>query len=445
MIEQRFGDQKAEVLREQQTALDGLSQNPNWVRSLPRLRSVLQLFGEEYRKVKEITVSDAPAMNRMGPDQLASLNDRQRKAYYQSACSEELQRHRITATNAIADAMLTEIEKRTRMLDAMIATLRTTQSRWESDHTDAPEMQGRLTQEHPYRHNVFDQSAIPDPNAIDAVDTAISPSEADRVLKVGLEHMAAALAGDERTARETANREAANIMENMIAAYHQALDEMRLLEVLQLVYPGDKAQQQAALGNHMRWMATSARSTLRHDPSLWGDQGARQLEIRAHLAVDYEDERERQMVETARAATGGFGERSPGYVPPGELMQSNDHARLQLLYSHHGISLSSIPFLSDAAGGCVKSLKDRQAMWDRQGGLPVFSCQVMQDLVLTPGIFFDPVMSPGGAGASLPMPDPYAQNAPDLYASQGVPGLPVPPVPSQGRNLVERIERRSRS
>ena len=68
-------------------------------------------------------------MQRWGPDQLASENERKRKAYYQQASAEELQRHRITATNAVSDVMMEEIGKRLRMLDVMSNTLRFTQQR----------------------------------------------------------------------------------------------------------------------------------------------------------------------------------------------------------------------------------------------------------------------------------------------------------------------------
>jgi len=308
----------------------------------------------------------------------------------------------------------------------------------------------------------------------------VSEGEATRILQTAVSHMADALPTDERHARDTANREANDIMGNMMTAYHQRLDEMRLLEVLQLVYPGNRAEQDGALANHMRWMASTARSTLRHDPSLWGDQAHRQLEVRAHLAIDYEDERERQEVERARQSVGGFGERGPGYVPPGELVQSNDRARLQLLFSHHGISISAVPFLADAAGGCVKSLKDRQRIWETQGGIPVFTCDVMQELVLRPGMFFDPLYEKamGGAtaqtaggpsylsaqGSGSPIPPHIAPVSPDTgvygdgspgnyssspYATTGGPGLPPAPsgqpFPTQPRNLVDRVERRARS
>ncbi len=468
VVEQRFMEQKDEAIREQMAVLDSVMQNPNWTRSLGRLKTVLDLFAEEYKKVKELTFASSPAMTRMSTDQMAQMNDRQRKAYYGQACSEELQRHRITATNAVADAMIQEIEKRSGMLETMIKTLRVTQQKWEADHSVSPEMEGRLTQEHPYRHNVFDRSAIPDPSVINELDTAVSNSEADRVLRTAIEHMAQALGGEERMARQVAAREAENIMENITVAYHNALDEMRLLDVIQLVFPGDRQQQEAVLANHMRWLATSARSTLAHDPSLWGDQAHRQLEVRAHIAIDYEDERERQMVERARASTGGFGERGPGYVPPGELLQSNERARLQLLYSHHGISLVSIPFLSDAAGGCVKALKDRQQLWTFQGGIPVFSCDAMQDLVLRPGAFFDPAYEKtmrGGAGApatSMPSTGAYGDDiSAGAYGQSGNTGVygtpstgygapPPPPTASgtvvtQPRNLVDRVERRARN
>ena len=467
VIEQHFNEQKDEALREQQAALDALVQNPNWIRTLPRLKSVLALFADEYKKVKELTFASAPSMSRWGPDQLAAENERKRKAYYQQACSEELQRHRITATNAVADTMIQEIEKRVRMVDVMLASLGTTQRKWEADHSESPEMQGRLTQEHPYRHNVFDQSAIPDPHAIDALDTAVSPAEADRVLKTAMEHMSAALTSDERSARDTATREASDMMTNMISAYHHALDEMRLLEVIQLVAPTDRAQQEAILANHMRWMATSARATLSHDPSLWGDQGHRQLEVRAHIAIDYEDEHERQSVERARQSAGGFGGRGPGYVPPGEIVQSNEHARLQLLFSHHGVSLSAIPFISDAAGGCVKALKDRQRIWEVQGGIPVFTCDVLQDLVLRPGAFFDPAYekaTTGGGVPSIPPPpsvtgdDDLAPSAYDQGNTYGQGSVYGPgstagstaygsaaPAPTQPRNLLDRVERRTRN
>ncbi len=426
VVEQRFQEQKDEALKEQLSALDGVFQNGVWASSLPRMKAVLELFEEEYKKVKELTFASGAMMNRVSPDQMAAMNDRQRKAYYGQACSEELQRHRIVASNAVADTLIQELEKRIRMVDVMLTTLRYTQQRWEADHSESPEMRGQLTQEHPYRHNVFDPAAIPDPNAINELDTAVTTSEADRILKSALERMAGALGSDERSARETAGREATAMMDNMIAAYHRALDEMRLLEVIQLVYPKDRAQQEAALANHMRWMATTSRSTLRHDPSLWGDQAHRQLEVRAHLAVDYEDERERQSVERARQSTGGFGGRGVGYVPPGELLQSNDRARLQLLFSHHGVSLSAVPFLSDAAGGCVKSLKDRQKIWEMQGGIPVFSSNVMQDLVLRPGAFFDPAYEKAmqGGASAVPAPAPtmtgYGDDlAPGAYGQPG--------------------------
>lgn len=494
VVEQRFNDQKDEAMKEQVAALDGVTHNPTWTSSLPRLKAVLQLFADEYKKVKELTFASSPSMSRMGPDQLQALNERQRKAYYQQACSEELQRHRITATNAVADTMIQELEKRIRMVDVMLASLGTTQRKWEADHSEAPEMQGRLTQEHPYRHNVFDPSAIPDPQAINQLDTAVSAAEADRVLKTAMEHMAAALTSDERSARDTANREANDMMTNMITAYHRALDDMRLLEVIQLVYPSDRAAQDATLTNHMRWMATSARSTLAHDPSLWGDQAHRQLEVRAHIAIDYEDERERQIVERARQSVGGFGGRGPGYVPPGEIVQSNENARLQLLYSHHGISLSAVPFLADAAGGCVKSLRDREKIWETQGGIPVFTCDVLQDLVLRPGAFFDPAYEKAATGSastsqSTPPPPPslnddlppsaydqgntYGANpygpptTPSTYGATGTPStyggtgsvyggtgssyaggvnMPAPaPAITQPRNLLDRVERRKRN
>ncbi|MBA3827019.1 MAG: hypothetical protein H0X24_24390, partial [Ktedonobacterales bacterium] len=159
VVEQRFNEQKDEAVRDQLAALDALPQNANWVRSLPRLRDVLALFADEYKKVKELTFASGASMSRTSADQLAAMNDRQRKAYYQQATSEELQRHRITATNAVADTMIAEIDKRLRMVDVMTASLGTTQRKWEADHSEAPEMQGRLTQEHPYRHNVFDPTA----------------------------------------------------------------------------------------------------------------------------------------------------------------------------------------------------------------------------------------------------------------------------------------------
>jgi hypothetical protein len=452
VIEQHFNEQKDDAIRDQMAALDALTQNPNWIRSLPRLKAVLQLFEDEYKKVKDLTFASAPVMSRWGPDQLAAENERKRKAYYQQACSEELQRHRITATNAVADTMMSEIEKRIRMVDVMTVSLNTTQRKWESDHIDSPEMQGRLTQEHPYRHNVFDQQAIPDPNAINALDTAVSSAEADRVLKTAMEHMGAVLTSDEQVARKTATSEANEMMTNMIAAYHRALDEMRLLEVLQLVYPGERAEQETTLTNHMRWMATSARSTLRHDPSLWGDQGHRQLEVRAHIAIDYEDERERQSVERSRQAVGGFGERGPGYVPPGEIVPSNERARLQLLYSHHGISLSAVPFLSDAAGGCVKALRERQRIWEVQGGIPVFTCDTMQDLVLSPTAFFDPAYEKVTTTTpSQVMPNVGGDVAPSDYSQSGVYSqggqysTTSSSAPTQPRNLLDRVERRTRN
>jgi hypothetical protein len=502
VVEQRFQEQKDDALREQMAALNATLQNPTWTSTLPRLRAVLDLHVEEYKKVKDLTFASGQVMTRMGPDQMAAMNDRQRKAYYGTACHEELERHRITASHAVADTMIAELEKRIRMVDTMLQTLRNTQHRWEADHNESPEMMGQLTQEHPYRHNVFDRAAIPNPQAIDALDTAVTSSEADRILKMMMVNLAGALTGDERMARDTAAREASQMMDNMTVAYHRALDEMRLLEVLQLVYPSDKPAQEQALGNHMRWMSITSRSTLRHDPSLWGDQAHRQLEVRAHLAIDYEDERERQTVERARQSVNGFGERSVGYVPPGELLQSNDRARLQLLFSHHGISLSAVPFLSDAAGGCVKSLKDRQKIWETQGGIPVFANDVMQDLVLRPGAFFDPAFEkamhgsvaapattavgygamPGSATYNGDVaPGAYGQPMPGAPASQPVPGtMPPPPAPmtatpgygSQAygnpgqtygaqmygtpppppappitgpRNLVDRVERRARN
>jgi hypothetical protein len=181
------------------------------------------------------------------------------------------------------------------------------------------------------------------------------------------------------------------------------------------------------------------------------------------------------------------------------LVQSNERARLQLLFSHHGISLSAIPFLSDAAGGCVKSLKDRQQIWQFQGGIPVFSCDVMQDLVLRPGAFFDPAYEKamrGGASAGAPAPampptggygddvspgaysqpgyvpsgsqtgygqpgntGVYGQPQVDAYGmpsqaygapSQGYGSPPPPPtmpstVVTAPRNLVDRVERRARN
>ncbi len=454
VVEQAFTEQRDEAIRDQKAALDQLAQNPNWARSLGRLKAAMLLFADEYKKVKELTFASAPSMQRWGPDMLAAENERKRKAYYQQACSEELQQHRINSTNAVADTMIEDIEKRVRMIDVMLATLRYTQQRWEAEHFESPEMQGMLTQEHPYRHNVFDHSAIPDPAAINELDTAVTTSEADRIMKDVMAHMAAALTGDERDARDTATTEANQLMQSMTLAYQQKLNDMRLIEAIAVVYPKDRAQQEAALGNHMRWMATSARSTLRHDPSLWGDQAHRQLEVRAHLAVDYENESERQMVERARTSVGGFGGRDVGYVPPGELNPSNDHTRLQLLFSHHGISLSAIPYLADAAGGCVKALKDRQKIWETQGGIPVFSCDVLQDLVLRPGAFFDPAFdkatnaaAAAAAGSTTVGSQPQAY---DMYAdlpagsSVGV-GAPPPPPITAPRNLVDRVERRQRN
>jgi hypothetical protein len=230
-------------------------------------------------------------------------------------------------------------------------------------------------------------------------------------------------------------------MTNITVAYHRALDQMRFLEVIQVVFPKERDRQETTLVNHMRWMSSTARSTLRHDPSLWGDQAHRQLEVRAHIAIDYEDERERQGVERARQAVGGFGERGPGYVPPGEILYTNDRARLQMLFSHHGVSLSAIPFLADAAGGCVKSLKDRQQIWESQGGIPVFTSNVLQDLVLRPGAFFDPAYAKASGSASpshVTTGSPYSDVMPGANAPTG--SLPTHP-----RNLVERVERRTRN
>lgn len=413
VVEHTFGEQRDAAIAEQRTALNALCQNANYTRTLGRLRSSLTIFAEEYKKVKELTFAGSQSMQRWGSDQLATENERKRKAYYQQACAEEFQRHRITATNGIADAMLEEVEKRLRMVDTMLMALRYTQQRWEADHSESPEMHGALTQEHPYRHNVFEPKSIPEPNAIDELDTAVSNAEAERVLKTAMEHLATTLMGEEREAREAAMHEANEIMANITTAYHQRLDQMRLLEVIQVAYPKNRELQETALANHMHWMSSTARSTLRHDPSLWGDQATRQLEVRAHIAIDYADERERQWVERARQSVGGFGERGPGYVPPGEVLYSSDRARIQFLFSHHGVSLSAIPFLADAAGGCVKSLKDRQQIWELQGGIPVFTCNILQDLVLKPDAFFDP-------------------------AHVKSPGTPT-------RNLVDRVERRAKS
>jgi hypothetical protein len=444
VIEQAFAEQRQQALNDQIAALDSMCANPSWARSLPRLEAALNIWAEEYRKVKELTVSSGPSMSRMGPDQLAADNERKRKAYYQQACAEELQRHRITQTNAIADAMLEEIAKRQRMLNTMLATLNFTQQRWEAEHAESPEMRGQLTQEHPYRHNVFDHTAI-EPGAINLLDTAVTDAEAELILKRGTEHMAAALSGPETAARETAGREAVALMDAMMVAYEQRLGELRLLQAIQMVYPKDRVKQEAALANHMRWMSDTARATLRHDPSLWGDQASRQLEVRAHLAVDYEDERERQWVERARQSVGGFGERGPGYVPSGEILPSNDPFRLDMLFSHHGISITAIPYLSDAAGGCVKSLRDRLAMWQNQGGIPVFSCDALQELVTRPGIFFDPADRMAASGTT-----PGAKGADGSY---GYPtyGYDIPAggssvtVSPNARNLIDRVERRAHS
>jgi|GEM_PF-4203623 len=442
VVEHAFAEQRDNTLRDQFVALDALNQNPSWAKSLGRLKATLKIFAEEYTKVKELTFASTPSMQRWGPDQLATENERKRKAYYQQACAEELQRHRITATNAVADTMLEEIEKRLRMIDVMMVTLTYTQQRWEAEHYESPEMRGMLTQEHPYRHNVFDHSAIPEQDAINELDTAVTQSEADRILKTATERMAAALSGEERDAREAAASEAREIMSNMTATYQQRLGEMRLLQAIQIAYPREREKQETALANHMRWMASTARSTLRHDPSLWGDQAHRQLEVRAHIAVDYDEERERQWVERARQSVGGFGERGPGYVPPGEIVQSNDPARLQLLFSHHGVSLSAIPFLADAAGGCVKSLKDRQRIWESQGGIPVFTCDAMQELVMRPGMFFDPAYEKGLSSQNNGSGSVSATRADD--AMPGV-GYASTPPPSQPRNLVDRVERRTRN
>ncbi len=439
VIEQAFGEQRDNAILQQVTALDNMCQNPNWARSLPRLEAALNLWAEEYRKVKELTYAGQPVMSRWGPDQLAAENERKRKAYYQQACSEELQRHRITQTNAIADRMLEEIAKRTRMIGVMLATLGYIQQRWNAEHVESPEMSGRLTQEHPYRHNVFDPDAIPDPTAINKLDTAVSEGEAQLIMKHATERMAAALKTNETVARETATRETNAMMDEMIVAYGNRLGEMRLLQAIKLVYPTDRASQDTAITNHMRWMAATARSTLRHDPSLWGDQAYRQLEVRAHLAVDYEDERERQWVERARQSVGGFGERGPGYVPPGELLPSNDPYRLQLLFSHHGISLSAIPYLADASGGCVKSLRDRLAMWQNQGGIPVFTCDALQELVVKPGVFYDPAER----ATNSSVPSMASVGAPSLDdVSPGGDSFTVSPT---ARNLIDRVERRARS
>jgi hypothetical protein len=436
VVEQTFAEQRDAAIRDQMAALDNISQNPTFARTLTKLNATLQTLAEEYKKVKELTFASSPVMQRWGPDQLAAENERKRKAYYQQACAEEFQRHRITSTNAVADVMLQEIEKRLRMLDVMTKTINFTQQRWEAEHIESPEMQGLLTKEHPYRHNVFDRSAIPEADAINALDNAVTQGEADRILKIAMERMAAALSGDERDARDVATQEANDIMANMTQSYQQRLTQMRLLQAIQESYPRDRDAQERALANHMRWMATSSRSTLRHDPSLWGDQAHRQLEVRAHIAVDYEDERERQWVERARSSTGGFGERGPGYVPPGEVMSSNDPSRLQLLFSHHGVSLSAIPFLSDAAGGCVKALKDRQRMWETQGGIPVFTCDMMQYLVMQPGVFFDPAYERAAAGGQR-------GSQQDYHGDMAPGGATV--APTQPRNLLDRVERRSRS
>ncbi len=442
VIEQAFAEQRQEALRDHIAALDALAQNPNWGRSLTRLKAAFLLFASEYKKVKDLTFASNPSMTRWGPDQLANENERKRKAYYQQACAEEFQMHRINSTNHVADLMIDELTKRVRMIDNMLAALRLMQQRWEADHVDSPEMSGMLTQQHPYRHNVFDHSAIADPNAINALDTAVTVAEAEKILKDAMVRMAMALSGDERDAKAIAQHEANAIMDNMVITYQQRLGEMRLLEAIGLVFPMDRGQQEQVLANHMRWMSVSARSTLRHDPSLWGDQAHRQLEVRAHLAVDYEDERERQTVERARQSVSGFGDRGPGYVPPGELMHTNDPERLQLLFSHHGVSLSAVPFLADAAGGCVKSLKDRQRIWETQGGIPVFTCDMLQDLVLRPGAFYDPLydkqQKAGTVGGSAqdyaPMSapgttSPYAETTagPHGPASSATPFYGMPP------------------
>jgi Tubulin like len=440
VVEQTFNDQKQQTLKDQVSALDALCQNSTWARSLGRLKAALNIFAEEYKKVKELTFATNPTMTRMGPDQLAAENERKRRAYYQQACQDDFQRHRIVATNAVADTMLEEIEKRVRMVDVMLGSLGFTQQRWEADHAESPEMRGMLTQEHPYRHNVFDHSAIPETEAINQLDTAVTDAEADRILKRAMVKMAAALTGDEREARRIASLEAQQIMDDMMDAYHQRLSEMRLLEAIQMAYPREREKQEAALANHLRWMSLTSRSTLRHDPSLWGDQAHRQLEVRAHIAVDYIDERERQWVERARQSVGGFGERGPGYVPPGEVVSSNESARLQLLFSHHGVSLTAIPFLSDAAGGCIKSLKDREQIWETQGGLPVFTCDALQELVLRPGMFFDPAYEKTMRASSV------QQGNSEAASGEVMPGsLPIANPVTQPRNLIDRIERRTRN
>ncbi|MBF6592731.1 MAG: hypothetical protein IVW57_19645 [Ktedonobacterales bacterium] len=308
-------------------------------------------------------------------------------------------------------------------------------------------MHGALTQEHPYRHNVFDPSAIPEAEAINQLDTAVSGAEAERIMKTAMERLGATMLADEHEARTAARHEANELMANITTAYHRRLDEMRLLEVVQVVFPKERERQESVITNHLRWMSATARSTLRHDPSLWGDQAHRQLEVRAHISVDFEDERERQAVERSRQAVGGFGERGPGYVPPGELLYSNDRARLQMLFSHHGISLSAIPFLADAAGGCVKALRDRQQIWETQGGIPVFTCDVMQDLVLRPGAFFDPAYAKatgGGSATSVTTGSPYGTNS-DIMPSAYPTGSAPASAPAHPRNLLERVERRTRN
>ena len=163
VIEQTFAEQRDAAVHDQMAALDSICQNATFARTLTKLKATLDILAEEYKKVKELTFASAPVMQRWGPDQLAAENERKRKAYYQQASAEELQRHRITATNAVAEVMEQEIQKRLRMLDVMSKTLSFTQQRWEAEHTESPEMRGMLTQEHPYRHNVFDHAAIPDP------------------------------------------------------------------------------------------------------------------------------------------------------------------------------------------------------------------------------------------------------------------------------------------
>ncbi len=419
VVEHTFNEQRDAAVKDHLAALDALCANPSFNKSLARLQNALEIFSAEYKKVKELTFAGAPVMQRMGPDMLAAENERKRKAYYQQACQEEFQKHRINATNSLADLVIEDIDKRLRMLEVMQSTLRFTQQRWEADHYDAPEMRGLLTQEHPYRRNVFDHSALREANDIDELDTAVSAGETDRILRKASAAMASALTGDEREARQTAAAEANQIMEDMTQAYHNKLSSSRLLEAIQLIYPRDRDQQDAALANHFRWMSVTARSTLRHDPSLWGDQAHRQLEVRAHVAADYSGEHERQWVERTRASVGGFGERGPGYTPTGEFMASNDPYRMQLLFSHHGVSLSAAPYLSDAAGGCVKALRDRQKMWETQGGIPVFTCDALQEIITNPNEFSDPLTERAQANAAS--------------------GAPVP----EQRNLIDRIERRA--